>query len=408
MSDRDDAARQIADLTAAHDRIATAMYTVDTHPAWAKLDGGVLSGRTQTVTAALRPQVQALWAYFGALGDRLEQARALLAGRRLGALPAELTTLLSGPAVGLDAAGLPVDETTAPVSRVGLSQLAARSEQQAAAVLAQLSDVDTSASAIAARYVEASAAVEAVARRAEQLGEADVAAPLRAAAAEVERLDVADPLTAAPGGHLSPNTERRLAGLADAVARARNQLDEVAGAREAYAQRRAALDAAVDDVTAAETAVVQAYARAAEKIADPGLGDPPATAAGLRARLVALDELHRRADGDASQWRRLATDLSIVETAVQLARTGAVERKGLADGLIARRDELRGRLEAYRAKATARGRAEDERLAGLFARAHDLLFTAPCDLRAATRAVHAYQSGLVEPTGRQERSAVDD
>jgi hypothetical protein len=97
-----------------------------------------------------------------------------------------------------------------------------------------------------------------------------------------------------------------------------------------------------------------------------------------------------------------------VETAVLLARTGAAEQQGLADGLIARRDELRGRLEAYRAKAAARGRAEDERLAGLFTRAHDLLFTAPCDLRAATRAVHAYQSGLVEPAGRQERSAVDD
>jgi hypothetical protein len=407
MSERDDAARQVAQLSAAHDRIATAMYTVDTHPAWAKLDGGVLSGQTQTVTQALRPRVQALWAWFGALGDRLEQAQALLAGRRLGPVPPELTALLSGPAVGLDAAGLPVEDTTAPVTRVGLSELAARSEQEAASVLAQLSDVDTSASAIAARYVEASAAVEAVARRAEQLGEPDLAAPLRAGAAEVERLDVADPLTAAPRGRLAANTERRLAGLAQAVTRARAQLDELAGARDAYAQRRAALDAAVEGVAAAESAVGRAYARATEKIADPGLGGAPNTAAELRARLTGLDELHRRADADPREWRRLATDLSTVETDVERARAGAVERKAQADGLIARRDELRGRLEAYRAKAAARGRAEDERLAALFARAHDLLFTAPCDLRAATRAVHAYQSGLVDPTGRQERSAVD-
>jgi hypothetical protein len=409
MSERDEAARQVAELGAAHDRIAAAMYTVDTHAAWAKLDGGVLSGRTQTVIAALHPQVQALWAYFGVLGDRLEQARALLAARRLGGtVPPELVTLLAPGAVGLDAAGLPVDDTTPPTSRVALAELAARSERQAAAVLAQLSDVDTSASAMAARYVEASAAVEAVARRAEQLGESDVARPLRAAAAEVERLDVGDPITAAPGGRLSADTGRRLAGLADAVARARAQLDEVAGVRDAYAQRRAALDAAVEDVAAAETAVARAYARAIEKIADPGLGEPPHAVADLRAGLASLDELHRRAEADATQWRRLATEVSTVETAIEQARAASAEQRSLADGLIARRDELRGRLEAYRAKAAARGRAEDERLAGLFARAHDLLFTAPCDLRAATRAVHTYQAGLVEPTGPRERSAVDD
>jgi len=58
------------------------------------------------------------------------------------------------------------------------------------------------------------------------------------------------------------------------------------------------------------------------------------------------------------------------------------------------RNELRGRLNAYRAKAAARGLAEHPELTTRYARARDLLFTAPCDLRASTRSVHGYQQTL--------------
>src|SRR5690606_36346842 len=59
----------------------------------------------------------------------------------------------------------------------------------------------------------------------------------------------------------------------------------------------------------------------------------------------------------------------------------------LSAGLLDRRAELRGRLEAYRAKAARLGKDEDERLAALYGAARDVLWTAPCDLRAATGAV---------------------
>jgi hypothetical protein len=89
----------------------------------------------------------------------------------------------------------------------------------------------------------------------------------------------------------------------------------------------------------------------------------------------------------------------------------------VAEGLLARRTELRGRLEAYRAKAAARGLAEHDDLSTLYTRAHELLFTAPCDLRASTRALHAYQHALASVlAGREskpliasgEGSAADD
>jgi uncharacterized coiled-coil DUF342 family protein len=109
----------------------------------------------------------------------------------------------------------------------------------------------------------------------------------------------------------------------------------------------------------------------------------------------------------AKQWRKVAADLSTLEAGAHEALNRAQQLRAAADGLIARRDELRGRIEAYRAKANASGLAENESLAPLFEQAHTLLFTAPCDLRAATRAVHAYQTTLASLLGANERSPRD-
>jgi hypothetical protein len=65
-------------------------------------------------------------------------------------------------------------------------------------------------------------------------------------------------------------------------------------------------------------------------------------------------------------------------------------------GLLDRRTELRGRLEAYRAKATRLGHAESATLSALHRAAHDVLFTAPCDLPEATRAVGRYQQAVLD------------
>jgi hypothetical protein len=70
---------------------------------------------------------------------------------------------------------------------------------------------------------------------------------------------------------------------------------------------------------------------------------------------------------------------------------------------LARRRELRGRLDAYRAKAIATGRAEDLALDELYQSAASVLYQAPCDLEEAERSVAAYQNYLVRR--REERQA---
>jgi hypothetical protein len=62
--------------------------------------------------------------------------------------------------------------------------------------------------------------------------------------------------------------------------------------------------------------------------------------------------------------------------------------------MLAARNELRGRLDVYRAKALSRGLAEDATLDPLGERARAALYIAPCDLDAARAALHEYQDAL--------------
>ena len=109
----------------------------------------------------------------------------------------------------------------------------------------------------------------------------------------------------------------------------------------------------------------------------------------LRARLAELDALRAK-----QQWRRLADDVATVEATIARARERAAELVEAADGLLARRDELRGRLEAYRAKAAGTGSMRTTCWSRCTSAPTTLLFTAPCDLPAATKAVFAYQQTL--------------
>jgi hypothetical protein len=85
-----------------------------------------------------------------------------------------------------------------------------------------------------------------------------------------------------------------------------------------------------------------------------------------------------------------------IEAALQ--NVSANER--LAQGLLDRRSELRGRLTAYQAKAARLGLGEDPDLLASSRIASGLLSRRPCDLRAVTRAVNDYQQLVVRKRDR--------
>ena len=117
----------------------------------------------------------------------------------------------------------------------------------------------------------------------------------------------------------------------------------------------------------------------------------------LDARLAALETLKA-----AGRWDRLAAELDAIEkeAAAELEHSREAERA--ATGALGRRDELRGLLEAYQAKAARLGAAEDMGLTARYQQARDLLWTAPCDLTAASAAVTDYQQAILALGGRRQ------
>ncbi len=414
---REEIDRTLADLAAAHDRIAAAMYAVDTHPGLAFLRDTPTTGRTRLVGEDARRRIDALWTQFADLRVRLDALRSLRAqrSRPSAADLAAIAALLREPVPAPD--GSP--DLSGPIA------LAAHMTAGCAEVTALLDGMVSAGAGLAtlmAAPVDALAEIERRAGAGEDPGtDAAVVAAARADLARISERAFGDPLGAAAeaaGGGLDGEVRRLTADLAAVRAR----LDEVARVRAELPARLAALERAVAGLADAERRTADSYATARAKIADPGLPPAPAAAAGLAERLRGLtaDAAGLAASGasdvaagagpagagpaggaaaaGAGGWVRLVDRLVALEDAVAEAASWSVRLAEAADGLLERRAELRGRLEAYRAKAARLGYAEHPGLHPHQVRARDLLYSSPCDLPAATRAVLGYQQALAALT----------
>jgi len=101
----------------------------------------------------------------------------------------------------------------------------------------------------------------------------------------------------------------------------------------------------------------------------------------------------------------MTSELDLLDKDAAAALRQCREAEQSATDLLGRRDELRGLLDAYRAKAGRTGGAEDAALTARYQQAHDLLWTAPCDLAAADAAVTGYQQAVLSlrRSGSRER-----
>ncbi|MGK5549868.1 hypothetical protein ACSNOH_34900, partial [Streptomyces sp. URMC 127] len=120
----------------------------------------------------------------------------------------------------------------------------------------------------------------------------------------------------------------------------------------------------------------------------------PQRAAALRLDLTAL----RRHPEPGSA--RFLTDLGAFESTVEAELLRVEEAIGLAETQIARRDELRGRLEAFFALLASRSMEEEQAAAPLYRTAHNLLHRAPCELAEAERAVERFAEAVRHHTHR--------
>ena len=390
---KEQAGAAVKAAVAERDAIQANLLELDSSFGKQLLTGAELTGETRRRWDATAATLAILWQVYEAYSAVVDQAAEAVT-RHLG--PRELTALtalLTGRSVQLASGPAPLaGRDLADPGREDLTLATAMARMRGAfsSVTEVVSAAEHVWTEVAGRLDTAGAELARVTPLSAALGDEALTGNLAAAQAKLARMrDTlnSDPLALWQGGAVDTSGADRLQErIAAAVARA----DELIQLRDEARQR---VDGARTAATAARSArddAVAAWQQAAAKIAAGALPPPPAELADLSARLAGLGPLL-----DAGRWPRLASELDLLdrELATATARFHEAERASVA--ALAKRDELRGLLGAYKAKAARLGAVEDAALAERYDRARDLLWTAPCDLTAAEAAVAGYQQAVL-------------
>jgi hypothetical protein len=397
---REQAAAAVAAAAAERDGIQANLLDLDGSFGKRILDGAALTGVSKQRWEAAAAGLASLWEIFTAYAAVVDRAGELLGRARRTGSPelAEITTLLTGRSVVLTRAPAPLarrDLTDRGQSDLTIATAVATMKSAFASVTGVTAAAESVWNEVADGLTEIGAGLGGAQQQAAGLSDAELAGALAAATAELTRLREVlstDPLALWQQGRVDTGPLERLRRqAAAAVARA----GEIARVRADAQRRIAATQAAVAAVAAARQDAMAARERTAVKIAV--LPPPPAEPAGLDARVAALSTL--QAEG---RWTRLAAELDAIAAGAAAAEQRYREAERVATVLLGRRDELRGLLDAYQAKAARLGGAEDAGLAARYQQARDLLWTAPCDLAVAAAAVTDYQQATLALDGRRQ------
>jgi hypothetical protein len=416
VMDRDEVDRALARLGAEHEAIETSLLALQDHAGRRLLEGAQLTGVTQERWTATEASITLLWTYFDAYTDALRSARDIRSRRRWSSREdlAELTELLNGDSVTV--AGSATATANAPTlhggptklsERYSLTALVDRMNELYATSLDMVVAADAVWSALPARIDLLAAELQRTRRLAHSVGVRPGEHP---AGDDLERITriltklreqvVSDPLafwvaaegSSAPGGGRPDTTvyDREARALDDV----RREIDAVLTVRQDAEKRivklRDILSRADRTLAEARTARGEVLAKiAATEV--PVVSGPPTV---LQEQLAAAAEYRRQA-----QWHRLSPLLESLEQKAEDELLRARESLTAVTAPLAVRAELRGRLDAYKAKVARHGFAEDTLLVERYEKARRMLWSAPCDLRAAEQAVLRYQHAAVELFG---------
>jgi hypothetical protein len=401
-------AQRVTAVLAERDAVQANLLELDGSFAKQVLEGAALTGQTRERWAAASAALATLWETFLAYSAVVDRVAALGTGAKRPArkdLP-ELNALLAEGCVQLPGAPVPLarrDLAAAARPPVTLAAAVGAMRRAFSAVTEVTSAVEAVWAAIAVRLDAATAELARVRPLTDGLG-ADIQAEFRDAenAVAAQRAAAnADPLALwrpAAGGtaagaagegradtSAADRVREQVAELTPRIAeldrlrqQARRRIDELAAAVAAARAARQDAVAARRDVAVR----VSALPPLPPEIPEPSLPSLAALAAG-------------------GQWSRLASELDRRDAELAAANAQTADLSQTAAAAIGKRDELRGLLRAYKAKAARLGAAEDPDLSARHDQAYGLLWTAPCDLAAAEAAVAAYQRAILATEGRR-------
>ncbi|RRR76620.1 hypothetical protein [Streptomyces sp. RP5T] len=416
VMDRDEVDRALARLGAEHEAIETSLLALQDHAGRRLLEGADLTGVTKERWESADASITLLWAYFDAYTDALRSAREIRSRRRWSSREdlVELTELLRGEAVTV--AGSATATATAPTlnggtgklsERFSLVTLVERMNELYATSLDMVVAADAVWSALPARIDLLSAELQRTRQLAHSVGVRPGEHP---AGDDLERITrtltslrervISDPLafwqraqgSSAPGGGKPDTTayDREARALEDV----RREIDAVLTVRQDAEARLVKLRDVLSraDRTLAEARIARGEVLAKIAATEVPVVSGPPTA--LQEQLATAAEYRRH-----GQWNRLSPLLESLEQKAEDELLRARESLTAVTAPLAVRAELRGRLDAYKAKVARHGLAEDPFLIERYDAARRMLWSAPCDLRVAEQAVLRYQHAAAELLG---------
>jgi len=386
----DDLDRDLERYRSAADTVSVNLLELDGDPNRQLLETAPLTGTTAREWDDARSALASVWDWFARLTTFLDRATELRGapGTRL---PRDregiLANFLAQPAIELGSDEIPLRDRdllqqrrattrcTADELLVLMSDAFARAREVVTRIGAAWDELVPRVARARASLTEVSAVERAaVERQLDALTEALVTDPLAVSQATVDDIEASVAV-------LTRASAESVARRADWPRRMQEARDELARVEQQVADARVA------------------HATTIAKILDPLLPEPPSVDDTLAEELdlvVCLADAGRWDDafGRLEHWQReLRRRADAAATSTTSSRAPMIER-----------DQLRGLVDAYRAKAHGLGLDEDDDVTAAYERAQGALYVAPTDLTKARKLVERYQRLLTtdhEPEGRR-------
>lgn len=365
------------------------------------LAGASLTGESKRRWDTAASELSALWQLFAEYSTVVDRAAELTAGvRKPGSRLAEVSELLAAKSVVLVDTGSPRAHRELTGSG-GWQLTVAEAVEEMKRSYADVFDVVNAAETVwneaADRLQQAHAELAEARRQADSFEDAELKAAVQAV--EQDLGDLRDLLNSDPLSlwHDGTVDVGRFDLLRQQTAGVVSRTRDLSRVRDDADGRISVAAAAVGAARDARHEAVAAWQRSAAKIAVGALPDLP-DVSGLADRLATLAKLKA-----AGRWARLSAELQVIEQQAVDAAEQCREAEREAAALLGRRDELRGLLDAYRARSAKLGAAENRDLAERHERARKLLWSAPCDLSEAADAVTSFQQAVLALAGQERR-----
>jgi len=373
----DEIDRELESRTQEVAAMSATLVELENHPGLEHVRVYPPTGLTAQRWTVIEQSLTQLWDDLGRMTSILESARAVRAraSRPDDDERSELTRLLRERTLEVSRQPIPLAKRQISglgeaVEYVGLADTAERMNAAYPGVVDFLDSVDRVNSLVA----------EGLAPTRKRLDAAGVAGPQEIA--ELLEISATDPLSLA-----TRDIEQRIKEIADTVEKQSAELAELAAIQSNWSDSLATTADSLDELRDAGARATQTRAHAVQIVLAGPFPDRRDEEPSLRAELQSITS------PDPKAVRSLRNR---IKAALQAAR----EEEELAQGLLDRRSELKGRLTAYQAKAARLGLGEDRDLLACNRIASGLLSRQPCDLRAVTRAISDYQQLITDKRGK--------